>query len=152
MLPSMPSKNRKIASMPSHQRKLNYPDNSDNDLHRDMSFGNDGRWSMGLEVEIWRRDHFGCFLVSLFSSSLLWIFARHNWRRHEFYHLPISVNGRWNFPVHRIHRKVTLSGTDRLWDLWVPTIAYVEQLFDCFLPFFSFPTLIRDYAAQEVCT
>jgi hypothetical protein len=26
-------------------------------------------------------------------------------------------------------------GTDRLWDLLVRTIAYVERLFDCFLPF-----------------
>ena len=26
-------------------------------------------------------------------------------------------------------------GNDRLWDLWVRTFAYVEQLFDCFLPF-----------------
>jgi len=30
-------------------------------------------------------------------------------------------------------------GTDRLWDLWVRTIAYVERLFDCFL---SFPFLL----------
>jgi hypothetical protein len=40
-------------------------------------------------------------------------------------------------------------GTDRLWDLWVRTFAYVERLFDCFL---SFPTLVRVYAAQGVCT
>jgi len=40
-------------------------------------------------------------------------------------------------------------GTDRLWDLWVRTCAYVEQLFVCFL---SFSTPIRDYAAQGVCT
>ena len=40
-------------------------------------------------------------------------------------------------------------GTDRLWDLWVRTFAYVERLFDCFL---SFSTLVRDYAAQGVCT
>ena len=31
-------------------------------------------------------------------------------------------------------------GTDRLWDLWVRTFAYAEQLFDCFL---AFPTLVR---------
>jgi hypothetical protein len=40
-------------------------------------------------------------------------------------------------------------GTDRLWDLWVRTFAYVELLFDCF---HSFSTLVRDYAAQGVCT
>jgi len=40
-------------------------------------------------------------------------------------------------------------GTDQSWDLWVRTFAYVEQLFDCFL---SFSTLVRDDAAQVVCT
>jgi hypothetical protein len=40
-------------------------------------------------------------------------------------------------------------GTDRLWDLWVCKFAYVERLFDCFL---SISTLVRDYAAQGVCT
>jgi hypothetical protein len=25
-------------------------------------------------------------------------------------------------------------GTDQFWDLWVHTFAYVERLFDCFLP------------------
>jgi hypothetical protein len=40
-------------------------------------------------------------------------------------------------------------GTDRLWDLWVRTFAYVERLFDCFL---SLSTLVRVYAAQGVCT
>jgi len=38
-------------------------------------------------------------------------------------------------------------GTDRLWDLWVPTFAYVARLFDCFLS-----TLVQVYAAQGVCT
>jgi hypothetical protein len=108
-------------------------------------------------VWVWKSRYgdgitFGCFLVSLFSSSLLWISARYKWHWHGFYDLRISVNGRWSFAVHRIHRKVTLSGTDRLWDLWVLTIAYVERLFDYFLPFISFPTLVRDYAAQEICT
>jgi hypothetical protein len=26
-------------------------------------------------------------------------------------------------------------GTDRLWDLWVRTVVYVEQSFDCFLSY-----------------
>jgi len=58
--------------MPSHERKLYYIDDSDNDLRRDTTYGNDGRWSMGLEVEIWRRDHFWMFsrLSLLFFSSL----------------------------------------------------------------------------------
>jgi len=38
-------------------------------------------------------------------------------------------------------------GTDRLWDLWVRTFAYVEWLIGCF-----FSTLVRVYAAQGVCT
>jgi len=29
-------------------------------------------------------------------------------------------------------------GTDRLWDLWVLTFAYIERLFDCFLSFLLF--------------
>jgi hypothetical protein len=33
----------------------------------------------------------GRFLVSLFSSSLVWILARYKWRRHGFYHLPLEV-------------------------------------------------------------
>jgi len=34
---------------------------------------------------------FGCFLVDLLYSSLLWILARYKWRRHGFYHLPMEV-------------------------------------------------------------
>ena len=79
----------------------------------------------------------GDVFVPLFSSSLLWISAQYKWRRHGFLPPSESVKWRWIFPVHRIHRKVTLSGTDRLWDLWVRTIAYVERLFDCF-PSISF--------------
>jgi hypothetical protein len=122
--------------MPNHERKLYHPDDSDNDPRRDIrAAGMDGRWSMGSEVEIWRT---GSLLdVILFLSSLLWISARYKWRRHGFYHLRISVNGRWSFPVRRICRKVTLSGTDRLWDLWVRTIAYVERLIDCFLSYYG---------------
>jgi len=54
------------------------------------------------------------FLLFLLFSSLLhtlllhWISARYKWRRHGFYHLRISVNGRWSFPVRRIHRKATV--------------------------------------------
>jgi len=39
--------------MPSHERKLYYPDDSDNDLRRYIrATGMDGRWSIGTEVEI----------------------------------------------------------------------------------------------------
>jgi len=37
---------RSLPSMPSHERKL-YPHDSHKDLRRDMSYGNDVRWSMG---------------------------------------------------------------------------------------------------------
>jgi len=40
-------------------------------------------------------------------------------------------------------------GSAQLWDLCARTFAYVEWLFDCFL---SFPTLVRVYTAQGVCT
>jgi hypothetical protein len=57
--------------MPSHEPKLYHPDDSDKDLLRETSYGKDGRWSMGLEVEIWRRDHlwmFSSFSLLFFSS------------------------------------------------------------------------------------
>jgi hypothetical protein len=58
--------------MPNHERKLYHPDDSDNDPRRDVrATSMDGRWSMGLEVEIWRRDHFwmfSCFSLLFFSS------------------------------------------------------------------------------------
>jgi hypothetical protein len=63
---------RKLPSMPSHERKLYHHDDSDHDLHRDMSYWNDGRWSMGSVTKSRYRDGitFRYFLVSLFSSSL----------------------------------------------------------------------------------
>jgi len=35
---------RQLPSMLSHERKLYYLDDGDNDLRRDMSYGNDGHW------------------------------------------------------------------------------------------------------------
>jgi hypothetical protein len=40
-------------------------------------------------------------------------------------------------------------GTEWLWDIWVHTFVYIEQLFDCFL---YYSTLLRVYAAQRVHT
>ena len=85
------------------------------------------------------------FLLFLLFSSLLhtllllWISAQYKWRRHGFYHLRIQVNGRWSFPVHRIRRKVTLSGHKRYRDFWVCTSTYAAWLFNAFL---SFPFLL----------
>jgi hypothetical protein len=139
---------RKLPSRPSHERKLYHPDDSDNDLRRDVQ----ATGMMVVGTSVWKSRYgdgitIGCFLVSLFSSSLLWISARYKSRRHRFYHLRISVNGRWSFPVHRIHRKVTLRGTDRLRDLWIRTIAYVERLFDCFLSI-----LFLSYYCTKLCS
>jgi len=58
-----------------------------------------------------------------------------------FYHLWIAAKWRWSFPVRRIRRKVTLSGTDRLWDLWVRTRTYAAGLFNTSFPFI-FPFLL----------
>jgi len=41
---------------------------------------------------------FGCFLVSLFSSSLLWISARYKWRRHGFLPPPDHSQVEVEFP------------------------------------------------------
>jgi hypothetical protein len=44
---------RKIPSMPNHEREHYHPDDADNDPRRDTrATGMDGRWSMGSEVEI----------------------------------------------------------------------------------------------------
>jgi hypothetical protein len=78
--------------MPSHERKLYHPDDSDNDLRRDIrATGMDGRRSMGLEVEIWRT---GSLLdVFLFLSSLLFFgsWPGTNGVGTGFYHLLLEV-------------------------------------------------------------
>ena len=102
--------------------------NSDNDLRRETratSAALDGR-SDAVGIREWDKEELRseslqrrkvinwAFLSSvsslLFSSYLLlhWISARYKWRRHGFYHLPISVNGRLSFPVGRIHRTGTV--------------------------------------------
>jgi len=89
---------------------------------------------------------FGCFL---FLSSLLptlWISAWYTWRQHGF-SPPTDVIGL--SPCAGSSERSPLSCTDRLWDLWVHTIAYVELLFHCLSPFlFLFSRKV--YAAQEV--
>jgi len=76
----------------SRAEALYHPDDSDNDLHREI------RATGMMVVGAWVRklrygglDHFWMFLVSLFSSSLLRISARYKWRRHGFYHLQMEV-------------------------------------------------------------
>jgi hypothetical protein len=92
---------------------------------------------------------FFCFFSShLHTLLLLWISARYKWRRHGFYHLRISVNGRWSFPVRRIRRKghntVPIgSGTFEL--------VRVRTRHDCLMLSFHFHFSCTAYAAQEVC-
>ena len=56
------------------------------------------------------------------SLSLLWISAWYKWRRHWF--LPPTTGGEASLCTGSAKRS-PLSCTDRLWDLWVRTIAYV---------------------------
>ena len=113
----------------SRAEALYHHDDSENDLRRDLrATGMDGRWSMSLEVvvrRIWKQ--FGCFLLFLcflLISALyfVWISARYKWRWHGF--LP-SANGDGVFPCAGSAKRSPLSCTDRLWDVWICTIAYV---------------------------
>ena len=62
---------RTLPSMTSHERMLYQPDDSDDGLRQDTSYGNDGHWSM---VRKWRYgwwDHFwmfSCWSLVFFSS------------------------------------------------------------------------------------
>jgi len=73
-----------------------------------MSYGNG--WFGGGWVQFGCGDmqdgiSFRRFLVSLFSSSLLWISAQYKWRRHGFLPTSESIMWRWIFPVRLIRRK-----------------------------------------------
>jgi len=81
---------------------------------------------------------FGWFLVSLFCSALLWISARYKWHRHGF--LPPANGGGVSLCTGSAERS-PLSCIDRLWDLWVHTIAYVGWMVSFFVSLF-FPFLL----------
>jgi hypothetical protein len=68
-----------------------YIDDSDKDLRGNTTYGIDGRWSVGLEVQIWGQDYIWMFShwSLLFFSSLLLISAQYKWRQHGFYQLRI---------------------------------------------------------------
>jgi hypothetical protein len=88
------------------------------------------------------------FLLFSILYILHWISARYKWRRHGFYHLRISVNGRWSFPVRRIrrkgHRTVPIGcGTFEL--------VRVRTRHDCLMLSLPFHFSCTAYAAQEVC-
>jgi len=93
---------------------------------------------------------FGCFLVSLSSSSLLWISARYKWRAHGFLPPSESVNWRWIFPVCRIRRKVAIELYRSVVGL-MGSYDWVRRMIVAFFVSLSIFSLILALAAQEVC-
>ena len=92
----------------------------------------------------------GCFLVSLSSSSLLWISARYKWRRHGFLPPSESVKGRWIFPVRRICRMVAIKLYQSVVGL-MGSYDCVRRMIVAFFVSLSIFSLILALPAQEVC-
>jgi len=93
---------------------------------------------------------FGCFLVSLFSSSLLWISAQYKWRRHGFLPPSESIKWRWIFPVRRIRRKVAIELYRSVVGLLSSYDCVHRMIVSLFVSLSMF-SLILALAAQEVC-
>jgi len=98
-----------------------------------------GRGSRGIEFErpstedtdaVWT-FHWSLFLHFLRISSNT-ISARYTWHRHGFF---LRTNECGISLGHQICREIAIECTNRLRDLWVRTIAYVESLFHCLFPF-----------------
>jgi len=92
-----------------------------------------------------------CFFSSLLFSILHYFIGSRpgtNGVGTGFYRLRMAAQWRLSFPMRRIRRMVTLSGTDRLRDLWLCTSTYAAWLLNVFFPFLFSCTV---YAAQEVC-
>jgi len=88
---------------------------------------------------------FGCFL---FLSSLLFFFGSRpgtNGIGMGFYHLRSQSSGGGVSQCTRSAERSPLSCSDRLWDLWVRTIAYVGWLFRSLFPF---PSFLSDWLWQ----
>jgi hypothetical protein len=113
--------------------------NSDNDQHlvRVTSGRYNGRMPDIPEVEIWWTVSLWMFFFLLFwllfyfitsldlgpvQMASAWVFTTSGDKSSGGGVSPCAGSAEW-LP----------SGTDRLWDLWVRTFAYVEPLFDCFL-------------------
>ena len=87
---------------------------------------------------------------SLLVTSLLYrISAQYKWHQHGFLPPWEMSHVEVELPLCHICQKVSLSCTEQWWDTWIRTFAYVEQLFDSFLPF---PSLVQVDKAQWVCT
>jgi len=97
--------------------------------------GFEERYQLGIPVFC-----FSPLFYSLPDTSLfLWISARYKWCQHEFYHLRISVNGMWSVALRQMRRKVGMSCTHPMWNIWVQITAYVEWLFHSL---FAFPSCL----------
>jgi len=124
----------------------------DNYLHPGVSDGNDDDW---FEHELGSRDmETGSLLdvlVSLFCSCVLWISAWYKWHRHRFYHVRISVNGIWSFPMRRFLQKVAREPYQTVVGL-MGSYNSVHRMIVSFLVSLSFSSLILALAAQMVCT
>jgi hypothetical protein len=106
------------------------------------------------EVEIWRTVSLWMFLLSLFFSSgyiftslLLWISAQYKWRGHGFLPPPEISQVEVEFP-----RAPDLPNGYHMVQIGCGTYGFVRlpTLNGCLIV--SFPTLVRVYAAQGVCT
>jgi len=127
--------------------------NSDNDLHmvRVRSARLNGRMPDIPEVEIWRTVSLWMFLLSLLFSLLLTSLDLGPVQKASVCVFTTSGDKSSGGGVSLCAGSTEWLpySTNRLWDLWVHTFAYVEWLFDCFL---SFRTFVRVYTAQGVCT
>ena len=162
---AMMSSDRKPPPMPPSQHEAhmmigdfteNTVSNSDDDLHlvRVTSARLDS-WMPDIpEVEIWRTVSLWMFLLSLFFSLLLYFFTSLDLGPVQMASARVlttsvdKLSGGGVSPCAESTEWLPYS-TNRLWDLWVFTFAYVERLFDCFL---SFSTIVWVDTAQGVCT
>jgi len=113
--------------------------NSDNDLHlvRVTSARLDSRMPDNSEVEIGGRCYFGC---SFFHFSSLYFFTSLDLGPVQMASARVFTTSGDKSSGGGVSRCAGSTerlpyGTDRLWDLWVRTFAYVERLFDCFHSF-----------------
>ena len=91
---------------------------------------------------------FGFLLVSLFSSSVLWISAPYKWRRHRFFPPLESIKWRWSLHVRRIRRKVAIELHQTVVEL-MGLYDCVPRMIDSFFVSLSFSRILA-VAAEKV--
>jgi len=104
-------------------------------------------WSLGNGLGSWDnegRDPFGYFLVSHFSSSLLWISAWYKWCRRGFYHQLMEVEFPFvQDPAKGCHQAIPI-GSRTYNSVWVGTRQKCTML-----PSLSFPFLLYGFCSPE---